>query len=170
MNIDLYRGIELLRLLTDPLYIGELGESDGWKDLRAFIISIIGDVNDMDVFLAAPATGIIRSDLEARNGRIDELKKYYNGVIKTINEELIGFDSNVKMLEETEKPTEDELSVAKAAIESIDSNLAKITGSNDSDALLVQIDKEKNALKSRQNDLYLETMRKNPTKELENKL
>ena len=36
-----YRGIDLFQMLVNPFYLGDIGESKDWTNLRTFIISLI---------------------------------------------------------------------------------------------------------------------------------
>ncbi len=162
-----YRGIELARLLIDPFYVGDLGEGDKWKDLRAFIISLIGDVSESEIYAKDPTLNSIKSDLDVRMGRIDELKKFYQGEIDSLKEQLIGDDAQIKLLESTTMPSEDELAVAKKAAQEIDEDIAKLQSEKASESAIIDIDKQMVELGAKQNQIAKESMDNNSTKELE---
>ena len=165
-----YKGIELARLLIDPFYVGDLGESDKWKDLRAFIISLIVDINESEIYMKDPTLSSIKSDLDMRMGRIDELKKFYQGEIDSLKEQLIGDDAQIKLLESTTMPSEDELAVAKKAAQEIDEDIAKLQSEKASESAIVDIDKEMVELGAKQNQIAKQSMNNENTKELETKL
>lgn len=165
-----YKGIELARLLIDPFYIGDLGEGDSWKDLRAFIISLIGDVSESEIYAKDPTLNSIKSDLDVRMGRIDELKKFYQGEIDSLKEQLIGDDAQIKLLESTTMPSEDELAVAKKAAQEIDEDIAKLQSETASESAIVDIDKKMVELGAKQNQIAKDSMNNEGTKELETKL
>ena len=109
--------VEFMQMLINPFYIGNLGESDNWTELRAFIIKLVGDVKDSDVLASNPNFKLIQSDLELVGGRVDQLKKKYVGEIDGIKTDIIGVESTIKMLEETPNPTDEEVALAKKGIE-----------------------------------------------------
>lgn len=115
--------IDYIRLVVDPLYLGALGESDDWKNLRAFIIKLVGDVKDEDIFNKEPSIKVIQPDLVRTGGRIDQLKKQFSQERKGIEDSIIGDDSRIKFLEETERPTDDEVEVARKGIQEHDDNI-----------------------------------------------
>lgn len=165
-----YKGIELARLLIDPFYVGDLGEGDSWKDLRAFIISLIGDINESEIYAKDPTLTSIKSDLDVRMGRIDELKKFYQGEIDSLKEQLIGDDAQIKLLESTTMPSEDELAVAKKAAQEIDEDIAKLQSEKASESAIIDIDKQMVELGAKQNQIAKDSMNNEGTKELETKL
>lgn len=135
--------IDKIQMLTNPLYLGNLGEGDTkqWQMLRTFIVKLIGDVDDEEIFKSAPATLSIKQDLTNALGKTDQLKKMYQNDIETLNGQLSGFDSQVKLLEETSKPTDEDVALAKAKIEEIDSKIASIK-LGDKDAVEEQLKEE----------------------------
>lgn len=135
--------IDKIQMLTNPLYLGNLGEGDTkqWQMLRTFIVKLIGDVDDEEIFKSAPATLSIKQDLTNALGKTDQLKKMYQNDIETLNGQLSGFDSQVKLLEETSKPTDEDVALAKAKIEEIDGKIANIK-LGDKDAVEEQLKEE----------------------------
>lgn len=135
--------IDQIQMLINPLYLGNLGEGDTkeWQKLRTFIVKLIGDVNDEEIFKTAPATLSIEQDLTNALGKTDQLKKMYQNDIETLNGQLSGFDSQVKLLEETSKPTDEDVALAKAKIEEIDGKIASIK-LGDKDAVEEQLKEE----------------------------
>ena len=135
--------IDKIQMLTNPLYLGNLGEGDTkqWQMLRTFIVKLIGDVDDEEIFKSAPATLSIEQDLTNALGKTDQLKKMYQNDIETLNGQLNGFDSQVKLLEETSKPTDEDVALAKAKIEEIDGKIANIK-LGDKDAVEEQLKEE----------------------------
>ena len=105
--------IDYAQLLVNPFYIGNLGESSDWTYLRAFIIKLVGDVSNQDVINRNHSFQLVVEDIEKANGRIDQVKKKYNGTIETVKEQIISDDAQIKLLEETPRPTDDEIAVAK---------------------------------------------------------
>lgn len=109
--------VDFMQMLTNPFYLGNMGEGKDWTELRNFIIKIVGDVSDQDVINSNEVYKLIKADLEQVNGRIDELKKRYSGEVNNIKTQLIGDDSQIQMLEQTPNPTDDELAIAQKGIE-----------------------------------------------------
>ena len=165
-----FKGIDLTRLLIDPFYLGNMGETDSWKDVRAFIISLIGDVSDIDVLNSNPKFVPLKYDLETRSGRIDEVKKYYQGTIKTLEEQIVGDDALVKMLEETPCPTDEEVAIANKGIEEINEDISKLQTEKASEKAIVDLDKQITSKKERMLELQSEMLKKNQPTELNNEL
>lgn len=165
-----FKNIDFVQMLINPFYIGEMGESDTWKDLRAFIISLVGDISDADVFAKEPILQPLQSDLNIRGGRIDEVKKYYQNEINSLEEQIIGSDAQIKLLEETPSPSEQELAVAKKGIQDIDEQITNLQNGLASDAPIVEIDKEINEINKRIISLQLEDREKNSNSDLNQKL
>lgn len=155
--------IDIVRLLIDPFYIGELGEDKSWVDLRTFIISLIGDVSDDDVFAKDPTLNVLKYDLNLRSGRIEEVKKFYQNEIRGLQEQLIGDDAQIKMLEETKAPTEDEVKVSKKAIQELDGEIAKLQSEKGSaSTMLNEIDKDIYSLKENIINIQKKQIENNP--------
>lgn len=165
-----YGKIDVMRLLIDPTYVGELGESKDWTELRTFIINIIGDVKDDDVFAADDSLSLISSDLALVNGRVDQLKKQYKGEIDNLNDTIIGNDAQIQLLEATERPTDDEVSVARAMVKKADDEIAKLNNSSGKDSNINFINHQI-ALKEKEiSDVKLALTKDNPfTKQFKDK-
>ena len=118
--------IDYIRLVIDPFYIGQLGDSDDWKTLRSFIIKLVGDVSDEDIFKKEPSILNIKDELQKTGGRIDQLKKSLSQERKGVEESIIGDDSRIKFLEETEKPTDEEIAIARKGIQEHDDNIVAL--------------------------------------------
>lgn len=115
--------IDVMQLLINPFYLGNMGETDDWKNFRSFIIDLVGDVKDADVFAAYPNFLPIKENLDFCNGRIDQVKKQITGTIDSLKEQIAGFDSQIKLLEETPNPTDEEFAFAKKGIEEHEINI-----------------------------------------------
>lgn len=115
--------IDYIRLVIDPFYLGQLGDSDDWKTLRSFIIKLVGDVSDEDIFKKEPSILNIKDELQKTGGRIDQLKKSLSQERKGVEESIIGDDSRIRFLEETEKPTDEEIAIARKGIQEHDDNI-----------------------------------------------
>ena len=165
-----YRGIDLFQMLVNPFYLGDIGESKDWTNLRTFIISLIGDVQDSDVFAANSILFKLEPDLKKANGRIDEVKKRYANEIKGLNEQLIGDDSLIKHLEEVAGPTPEAVEIAKRAIKEITEDIAKLQSDKSSDSVINEIDKQINEKKARLNELIFEENQKSKVKDYENEI
>lgn len=154
-----FRGIELARMLVDPFYLGDMGETKDWTNLRAFIISLIGDVQDSDVFAANANLMPLEEDLTKSNGRIDELKKRYLNEIKGMKETIIGDDALIKHLEETKIPLQETVEVSRRAVKDLNEDIAKLQGEKASDSIIIDIDKEIVQKQSELNDLIAQEMK-----------
>lgn len=165
-----YKGIDIVQLLTNPFYIGDLGESDSWTDLRAFIIQLIGNVKDEDVFKAQPSTMVIQEELKTCGGRLDQLKKQYSNEIKGLKEQLIGDEANIKMLEQNPGPTDDEVAIALKGKEEIDIQIAKLQSDKNDDSLIIALEKELIEKKNKLLELQSGCILKDTTSDLADRL
>lgn len=122
--------VDFMQMLVNPFYLGNLGESKDWTELRAFIISLIGDVSDEDIAKANPNLSIITNELRTVGGRVDQLKKQYSGAINELETQITGDDSQIKLLEETANPTDDEVEVAKKGIQDHQDKITMLKGND----------------------------------------
>lgn len=137
-----YVGIDVMQLLVNPLYLGRMGDTDDWKNLRTLIIDIVGDVNDADVFMAQPRLLPIKEDMERNLGRTDQMTKAYRDEIKTIKEDIIGCDANIQMLSQTKCPTTEEVEVANRGIDECLERFRSLKVEGADDQVLLSIDQE----------------------------
>ena len=144
-----YQGIDIMQLLVNPLYLGRMGDIDDWKNLRAMIIDIVGDVSDADVLASKPILLPIKEDMARVNGRTDQLIKGYRDEIKSITEDIIGCDANIQMLEQTEKPNEDSVVIARKGIEECNDKFRNLKSDGAEEEAISQIDKEIIELKNK---------------------
>lgn len=154
--------IEIIRLLIDPTYLGELGESKDWTELRNFIINLIGDVKDDDVFAANPKLMPIKDDLFSVNGRTDQLKKQYKNIIDGLNDSIIGNQAQLSMLQKLEKPSDEDIAIARKAIEEIDDRIAKLQNAKTIDAMSVTLQSRINDLEKQKNDIVASLIKNDP--------
>ena len=122
--------VDFMQMLVNPFYLGNLGESKDWTELRSFIISLIGDVSDEDIAKANPNLSIITNELRTVGGRVDQLKKQYSGTINELETQITGDDSQIKLLEETANPTDDEVEVAKKGIQDHQDKITMLKGND----------------------------------------
>ena len=143
-----YQGIDVIQLLVNPLYLGKMGDTDDWKNLRAMIIDIVGDVQDDDVFNTHLHLSPIKEDLKVNNGRTDQVIKGYRDTIKTLETDLVGYDANIDLLERTECPSDEMVATARKGIEDCESNIRSLENDAYDDKAINLIDQEINDLKS----------------------
>ena len=163
-GITAFKDLDVMRVLIDPVYIGELGESKDWSSLRTFIIDLIGDVKDDDVFLKEPKLKPIQDDLAGVNGRIDQLKKQYKGSIDGLNDTIIGNNAQIQMLEETEHPTEDEYAMAKSMVDDLNEQKAKLTNQQTGNAMIPVLERKIMEKKNEINEAKIDVLQNNPAK------
>lgn len=134
--------VDPIQMLINPLYLGNLGESKDWTKLRTFIIKLIGDVEDSEIFEKAPSTRVIEDDLQNALGRTDLLKKKYKDQIETINSQLLGYDSKIELLEKTDKPSDDDVEKAKMEVETINDKIYELKTNSGKDSVVEQLEQE----------------------------
>lgn len=139
--------VDFMQMLTNPFYLGNMGEGKDWTELRNFIIKIVGDVSDQDVINSNEVYKLIKGDLEQVNGRIDELKKRYAAEINELKTQIIGDESQIKMLEQTPNPTDDELAIANKGIEEHEDRIRELKSGKGIDNKSIDINNRINAKK-----------------------
>lgn len=92
LKASTYTSVSLAKALINPLYL--FGQEE-WKNARQFIIQLVGEIRDEDIFNAHPEYGTIRADLAQLNGHTDLLAKKYGDAAKSLKAQLIANDSNL---------------------------------------------------------------------------
>lgn len=154
---------DVMQMLVNPFYLGNMGETDKWNDLRASIIELVGNVTNDDVFRENPQLHPIEQDMADCNGRVEQLKKKIESEISGLKENISVGNAQMKMLKETPHPTEEELAIAKKAIEESDEKVAAISYSS-IDVVSEDLKKEINTLEAELVELkkkQLESFKKN---------
>lgn len=134
--------VDNIQMLINPLYLGNLGDSKDWQKLRTFIVKLIGDVDDEEIFTKEPSTLVIKQDLLNALGKTDQLKKMYKDNIDTLNNQLVGFDSQVELLEKTNNPSDEDVAKAKEQVETINAKIVELKDNNNKDSIVEQLEKE----------------------------
>lgn len=148
LKLDNTLNIDFQKMLVDPFYLGNMGESKDWSNLRAFIIKLVGDVNDNDVFNKNSNLLPIKDDIERVGGKIDLAKKQYSQTISSLKEQIMQDDAKISLLESTAKPTDDEVAVARKIIDEHDTNIANLRNANGIDEQSRLIEKQLNEVKT----------------------
>lgn len=162
--------IDVMRLLIDPIYLGELGEDKDWTELRNFIINLIGDVKDSDVFEKNPNLLMIKDDLASVDGRIDQLKKRYKGEIDGLNDTIIGNDAQITMLESTEHPNDDEVAIAKKVVSENEEKINTLQSERSQDKMVSFLNHQINEKEKEINICTAQLLKNNPIIEKQNKV
>lgn len=134
--------IDEIQMLINPLYLGNLGDSKDWQRLRTFIVKLIGDVSDEEVFAKAPETKIIEQDLLNALGKTDQLKKMYANDIDTLTNQIAGYDSKIELVENTENPSDKEVEEAKAKIDDLNAKIVETKSGATTDSVAKQLEQE----------------------------
>lgn len=135
--------ISLAKAMVNPLY---LFLQEDWKKAREFILKLVGEVDDNDVFIMFPNLNPIRDDLGKFNGRTDQLLSKYNSDVLSLgkqskNEEAI-INETEKAIEEN-KVSDEDFNKANAFMENYRTTLEGIK-KGDSALVTADIDKEIN--------------------------
>lgn len=151
--------IDIIQMLINPYYLGNLGEDTSWTMFREFIIKLVGDIKDDDVFKEDETLSKIKDDLLSVNGRFDQLKKKYVADIDSCKQSLVGKQYQVQILEQTKRPTDDEITIAKKSIEEHENRISslKVVGIDNAS---IMIQEKINAKESELNDLKKECLEK----------
>ena len=154
--------IDFMQMLINPTYLGEMGEDKDWTNLREFIIKLVGDISDDDVFKKEPSTEVIRGDLAAYAGKTDQVKKLYRIQINGIQDKITGYEVMISNLEKTPCPEEAEVEMCKKAIEDSENKIAKLRNSTGIDLKSQEIQTKINGKEKELNELVaIDLERKN---------
>lgn len=133
--------VDIAQLLCNPLYLGNLGDSDKWTLLRKYIVSLIGDVTDEEVYQAEPSTLAIKEDMERNLNNAEQVKKQYNNDINSIQQSITAHNSNIALIEKTPKPTDEEVAVAREGIEQHQKKIAELQSATGTSQAVAQYEK-----------------------------
>ena len=153
---------DIMQMLVNPFYLGNMGETDKWNNLRASIIELVGNVTNDDVFAANPSLHLIEQDMKDCNGRVDQLKKRIESEINGLKENISVDAAQIKMLEETPHPTEEELAIAQKGLQECEEKIALINNPK-VDTVSAELRKEINELESELNEMNKAAMEKAQT-------
>jgi len=134
--------VDVIQMLTNPLYLGNLGDSKDWTILRNFIIKIIGDVTNEEVFIAEPTTLLVKEDMEKALNNVEQVKKQYANGIKDLEQKITADNANIEMLEKTPKPSDEEVAVAQKGIEEHQNEIARLQSSIGTNAVVETLEKQ----------------------------
>lgn len=134
--------IDTIQMLCNPLYLGNLGDSEKWTNLRSFIIKLVGDVTDDDVFAKEPKTAIIKEDLEKALGKTEQVKKLYDNDIKSCESLITNDEAQIELLERTERPKEEDVAIAKKGVEDGTKRIGELMSSLDNNTIVVNLESE----------------------------
>lgn len=171
LTINQTTKLDILQLLVNPFYVGNMGDSNNWTTLREFIINLVGDVSNEDVYVKEPITRMIADDLSKVNNRVDQLKKQYKGEIESLKDQILGDDAQISMLEKTEEPTDESVVLARKYIEEHEANIRVLlgnVGTVDNASLILQ--QKINEKTTELNRLSLELLRQEPHNKERNEL
>ena len=154
--------IDIVRMLLSPTYLGDMGEGKEWTAFRAFIIRLVGDVSDDDVFEKYAELCPIREDLRKQGGSVDNLKRKYKQDCDGLKWTISSKEAVIENLEKTEKPTDDAVSIAKRAIDEHDDAIAAIRQDKGSD---VESERLQRLLSEKQSQLIALQDKPNPSDE-----
>lgn len=111
----------LVRAAMDPYYMGAQCE---WAVLRAFIIELVGDVSNDDVYATNQILLNVKDLLTQHNHDTAKVMKHLKGQINNSKELIDTKNKGIKGFEEIEDVDKEELFNAEAMIEQLDSNIA----------------------------------------------
>lgn len=150
---------DVLQMLVNPFYLGNMGESDNWKQLRATIIELVGDVTDADVFAKNPYLQAIEQDLKNFSGRTEQLKKKIDSEISGLKDSISVDTAQIKLLEETPNPTDEEVAIAQRGLNECEERIALINNPT-VDTVSIELKKEINRLQEELNNTNRERLEK----------
>lgn len=115
------KGFNLSLALSDPIYIGERVDQNV---LRSFIIDLVGDVKNDDVFETDDIFEKIRPLLNEYDGDPSLVIKTLKKKIKSCKDDISGKEKAVEVLKKTKDVSEDDFNNAKSKIYQIEDKIA----------------------------------------------
>ena len=134
--------IDFMQMLINPYYLGNVGEGKDWTELRSFIIKLVGDVSDEDIIKAKPELAPVKNDLDSVGGRVDQLKRKYSTDIDASKTQIVSDEAQIKLLEETPNPTDEEVAIAKKGIEERQDKITVLKSNNGVDVASAELSKK----------------------------
>lgn len=122
-DIRIKSKIDITRAVTDPYY---LAQNVAWKDLRAFIIDLVGDVSDEAVLTLKPEYQAISQDLRARGNNVPELNKFYKQQIALNKKEIEENKVKIVGFKEFKDVSKGDLDKANSEIERINQEIQNL--------------------------------------------
>lgn len=113
--------IDIVRSILDPYY---LAHNVPWKDLRAFIIDLVGDVDDLTVLNSSSKYSIIKDDLVKHSFNLPVLTKFYKQLIKNSSDDVEKNQNIITGYKAIEDVDSQELKDAQLSIEEIENEIA----------------------------------------------
>lgn len=130
-------GFDFLRALMDPYYMGLTCE---WKELRKFIIALIGDVSNDDVLHSNQSLISIKDRLAIDNYDTAKTSKYFKQQISRCKESINDYESQIKGLDTIKDVSAEAIQEAKEAAEKIDQMIADAKAGNSRQAILSDLE------------------------------
>lgn len=128
--------VDIYRMFVDPSYIGKISTDNLWKELRAFIIELIGDVKDEDVFNKYPEFNNIKQILLNANGKTDIANANIRKNIEELKKSITTQEGRISAFNEIADPSKSELELAERQLERIDAKITTLSnGSSFENAL-----------------------------------
>jgi chromosome segregation ATPase len=116
-------GLNLYNALINPFY---LTEQIKWQDFRSFIIALVGNINDDDVFQKYPNLNPIKEDLNILGGRTDMLSRKYFEEVRNLEGEKKSQQVSIGIYSEKKKPDDKEYEEASKALYAYDEEIKAI--------------------------------------------
>ncbi len=145
--------IDILRALTNPLY---LFEQVNHKDLRRFIVDLVGEVTNDDVFNNSmlstnPLLPKLKERLIIDKYKTDLSIKYYKGLISTQKEEIARLQNAISEEKKVVGVSREELQTAQEQLDliSLELHSLKIGQNNYENSKLKILEEKKQNLKNR---------------------
>jgi len=121
--------IDIVRAILDPYY---LAYNTPWKDLRAFIIDLVGDVDDLTVLNSSDKYSIIKEDLIKYKFDLPTLTKFYKQLIKNSSDEVEKNQNIIVGYKAISDVESNELKQALKSIEDIENEIAVLRSQGNS--------------------------------------
>lgn len=137
---------DLLQAMINPYYISQLCNGPSWKEARKFIVQLIGDVSNDEVFEANPALINVKERLEKDKYDTAVTAAYYGSQIKGAKQNIEELQGKIKGLEDIKDINEDDYNIAKSSLEKANEQIYAIKNNDESSNHQMIIDLNKQLL------------------------
>ncbi|NLC96183.1 MAG: hypothetical protein GX675_01235 [Erysipelotrichaceae bacterium] len=123
---------DLLQAMVNPYYLASICNGNNWKEARKFIVQLIGDVSNEDVFNENPALRGIQDRLEKDKYDTSVTANYYSAQVKGAKKNIDELEGKIKGLQDIKDIDDTDYKIAKSSIDKANEQIYSIKNNDDS--------------------------------------
>lgn len=144
-GIETRTKVDLFQAMSNPFYIGDLSNSNKWKELQALLYEMGINVEDSEVISQSEQMNVLNFDMHSRT--YSELKLYYDQQTKLLTQKIQELNVKKGTLLENSKIDDKEVEQASEQKEKIEAEIFRIRESCKNENYFKDIDTKINAAK-----------------------